>query len=889
MIVLPAQLAAALADGGTLLVPSRRHAHAVRMAVAATALAAGRRVWATPDVLPPDGWLRREYERAAACTGAMLRVLAPAEEWYLWRECTAADIEDPLLAPARLAGALQAAAMLDDEFGLAAHRVAPVSAEGALYARVRAAVQARARELGAVIGPGALAAALAARHGSALPQRTALCGFAVAPPLLAGLGIAAVSSSGELAQPAARLAADAGAELEQITAWCAQRLAAQPQARLLVVLPGSAAARERLAQRITQAVDARGWLAEDPAHPVVRLEGGEPLLDGPLAADALLALRFVCGAPLELAALGRFLRSPWRAGAASARAALELWLRAQGVVRMDHAAFLALLERPGAAHGGLAGELRRRHLAAAQCLGEGRRTPRDWSERFRDALEALGWPGPRSLASPEQQLLLRVHELLDEFGQLEAASGALARGDAVQLLGELAAGTRYRSADLDAPVTLGPELGDPLVRYDGIWVAGLTADVFPRRIDPDPFLPLSLQRARGVPAASAAGRMLEAQQLLGAWQRATSELVLSAARRDEDVELAPSPLLAPWLSAAHAPGSVRPWLALRLRRGVGLEPFEDEQGPPWDLTRDLPGGTRSLELQNDCPFRAYVELRLGSGELRESTPGVAPDLRGRLLHRLLQRLWSTLGSRAGLAGLSPGALAGLVQGLGREVLHELAGVDPQDAACPPTLRRELRRATERVLATCALELERPDFCVEDTERELMLTLAGARLTLRIDRIDRLPDDARVILDYKTGRRRAIDWYDARPSHPQLLAYLTALAQAQGAPVAAVATLTVNARELRYDGLGRASGLLPGVSAAQAVPGDAEGGAWAAWQVRWRARLTALAQDFSTGVARVDPRAGVCQYCHASAICRIPLPGAPLDAGEPAAQGEQSDV
>ena len=32
-------------------------------------------------------------------------------------------------------------------------------------------------------------------------------------------------------------------------------------------------------------------------------------------------------------------------------------------------------------------------------------------------------------------------------------------------------------------------------------------------------------------------------------------------------------------------------------------------------------GRCSLELQNQCPFRAYAELRLGSGELGVPEPG----------------------------------------------------------------------------------------------------------------------------------------------------------------------------------------------------------------------------------------------------------------------------
>ena len=79
-----------------------------------------------------------------------------------------------------------------------------------------------------------------------------------------------------------------------------------------------------------------------------------------------------------------------------------------------------------------------------------------------------------------------------------------------------------------ALVTISPQLADPIVRYDGIWVAGLHADAWPQPVQPDPFLPLAAQLAAGVPSASAAGRAAEARALMAAWRAATDELVLSA-------------------------------------------------------------------------------------------------------------------------------------------------------------------------------------------------------------------------------------------------------------------------------------------------------------------------------------------------------------------------
>ena len=102
----------------------------------------------------------------------------------------------------------------------------------------------------------------------------------------------------------------------------------------------------------------------------------------------------------------------------------------------------------------------------------------------------------------------------------------------------------------------------PWCGYDGVWVGGLHAEAFPQPVAPDPFLPLPAQIAAGWPAASAGGRLQEARALLGAWQAAAAELVLSAPARAEDIELLPSPLIEEWCTATQAA------VASRLRRDV---------------------------------------------------------------------------------------------------------------------------------------------------------------------------------------------------------------------------------------------------------------------------------------------------------------------------------
>ena len=92
MFRLPPELSEHLQRGGTLIVPTRQRARAVQLAYAAAQLAQRRAAPGRARMSSAcPGWLRRETERAAgADPQAWPRLLSAAEEWYLWRESTAA-------------------------------------------------------------------------------------------------------------------------------------------------------------------------------------------------------------------------------------------------------------------------------------------------------------------------------------------------------------------------------------------------------------------------------------------------------------------------------------------------------------------------------------------------------------------------------------------------------------------------------------------------------------------------------------------------------------------------------------------------------------------------------------------------------------------------------
>ena len=650
MAELGSELEAALSSGQTVVVPSAPRAAALRLAFATHQLRSGRRAFRTPDVQSLNGWLR----------GQLQHPLGASEEWLLWSQAVAAaaaGLSLPMIPG--LAQTVHRSAALLYEWRIAPQSLlqAP-SAEAALLSRSLAELDARLDGRCVSVSWRALQV-LAATP----PRRVPLfAGFAFATParraLLEAWGRRAPQ---DLSQPftcapaAIAQAADPAAELDLAAQWCRERLRAAPAARLLVIVPELAARASEVRRLFDATLDpdylSRGAVEADQG--AYALEGGQPLLYYAPVAQGLAMLQLLSG-EVELTQLSQWLRgSFWAVPGAAPRAQLDVWLRTVVPPRLHAGQLLrALRVAPPAllAHADAVAAVTTQLLEAF--APQSRASFGAWSGRFARVLARCGLnPGAaRQRGSHTQQVLQRLDELLQECAALPATLGMFSGQDAVGSFAQLLARTHFEPATGDVAVTLSASLADPIVRYDGIWVSGLHSGAIPERAQFDPLIPVALQRAAGLIGTDAAALVDQAQQALASLCRSSREFIVSAPAHDKDLELSASPLLAPYARHAYAPVSARSIeLARTIRAARTLECYPHEPGQHWPAGRPLPAGTRAIELQSRCPFRAYAQLRLGADPMENPSPGITPRERGQLLHRALQLLWQRLGGSPGLS------------------------------------------------------------------------------------------------------------------------------------------------------------------------------------------------------------------------------------------------
>lgn len=869
--------------GGTLVVPSAQRAAAVRLAHDSMQLRAGLRTWPTPRVLAWSGWLEAGLDEARARGVSVPRRLSGIEIWWLWRDALRAACTEDLavLWPDGLIDAARRSTLLLEDFGITVREEA--SAEATVLARARAGFLAACERQRALWVESWRACAPYLLASS----QTRLRGFdSIGPARVAwlrGLGVEVHVPAGSrpeaaLATPVPRVQVLSGPEHEARAAaqWCRQRLARDGRARLLVVAPGLAEQRHRWVRAFDECFGARQLLRPDTGRPsndtgsdapadIVGIEGGEPLAAYGLVELALLLLSLGAGEH-GFDTLSTVLRTPYLPDAGrSERLRIDTWLREEGV-DPEQAALPALMLAAAGALGDPAAAILRALLAPIEPLPEdpearSRASPAGWARRFAQRLQSAGWPG-ESLGSAEQQLRVRFEELLGEMALLHETI-LLGASEACALLRQVAHRTSFEAATDDAPVTLTRDLLDPIARYDGIWVAGLTAEAWPEKARPDPLIPFLLQAAAGMPGADPAEPLSRALRSLARWRASTSDLVLSHAASDGDVANDPSPLLrelgdgTPVTAPAGAelatldPGA---WLA---GQAPPLEDFIDDRGPPWPQGDPLRGGAHLLELQALCPFRAFAEVRLRARSLGEPVPGIAPQVRGEVLHRALELFWQDLKDSSALRARR-GELLDLARACADRALLEAhrrvpGGLDTR------LMRHETERNVRLFDHLITWELTRGDFRVEAIEHRSGFGRNEARLQLRLDRIDRLAGGELVIFDYKTGTPEKFEPDEIRPRHPQLPAY----AVTTGARTAAVAMLYLTREGIRMRGVSDQDGRIPQLRASRSDRPD-----WTTRLAHWRSALEGLLEEFLSGEAQVRPLERACDRCHLQMACRI---------------------
>ncbi len=675
-----------------------------------------------------------------------------------------------------------------------------------------------------------------------LVEKLAVCGVEITKDQLTGPG-AKVTKNG---------CDDFTAELMFATHWAYDRLTENVNQTIGIVIPNL----EQVRDCVHSYFNARFYTSE------VNISAPLPLASYALIASALQILA-IAHQELEYKDFSLLLRSPFVAGflpECSSRAQLDRRLREQVEATTSWETILSLMaEECGAIKNYIT-----KFLQQFSNL-RGKHSAYYWAEQIQKLLLCWGWPGDaltavgsedgawhqRDIEQQESDLLSCWQALLDEYCQLDMLMEKHTFGEALLTMRRLANETPFLPAEtgITRIHVLGLLEAEGL-SFDHLWVCGMSRDAWPPAANPNPFIPLELQRQFDLPHSSAARELLMAQKYTANLQQGGKQtVVFSYPNFVDDYAMAPSNLLAhiPQEEITWKTPETKPW------EPPPVEQWQDNMAPAYNDTY-VSGGAASLRLQAQCPFKANAEIRLKAQPLADPSIILTPIMRGSLVHEVLESFWRKCQSHAQLTLYTGAELESLLNKTIQDCMQVWRRERPFTLTNNYALL-EAHRLYNLLTRWLDYEASRNAFVVYQLEEKTLISVGPLQINMKIDRIDQV-DGHYVVIDYKTGITQMQKWFSDPIYEPQLPIYAVSVQQNVGA----VAFASLRSAELKFTGVAVDEGLLPGVKAIDD---------WSNLLQDWQHKLQQTAADFVAGNAIVAPYSQeVCNTCDLHALCRI---------------------
>jgi probable DNA repair protein len=485
------------------------------------------------------------------------------------------------------------------------------------------------------------------------------------------------------------------------------------------------------------------------------------------------------------------------------------------------------------------------------------RSHADWTELFRNLTRAAKWPGDHELSATELAIVDAWEGALDTVATLDFSGQRITLTAALTALTQQLEAATLQPPSSNAPVQVLTPADAEACLFDAILYLRATDANLPTRPSAHPLLSWQLQHSLQMPGTDATLDTARARHDLNALLANITTALFTHAQQNDDGKLRPSPFLAD-LNIAPATIPTTPAAPIPLEAWPDTTPLP---APPTHIT----GGSRVLQLQAACGFRAFAEIRLRATEpdARSLSLGLDASEAGNIIHRAMDIFWRTVRTQHALLNMpTPEREATLRSAIADALSRNLHPVGPWETAY---IEMQQTRIFNLLSQWLDKELERGPFTVLERESEQTIPIGPLTLDVRFDRIDAVQSDGDsgfVLVDYKSGRgSHPSAWQDDRPLDPQLPLYAL-LYEPTELKGLAFANLRLG-KDMKWLGYQAEDGILPRSRTNTTVDFEQEISAW-------HTTLTTLAEDFFHGRTGVDPAhyPHTCEHCAQRLLCRL---------------------
>ena len=495
--------------------------------------------------------------------------------------------------------------------------------------------------------------------------------------------------------------------------------------------------------------------------------------------------------------------------------------------------------------------------------------PSQWAETALSLLRIMGWPGGKTISSLEYQAMQRFIGALEEYCQLDMIYKKQSFQQALSLLKQLTQSIVFQAEGSDTPIQVLGTLESSGLTFDAVWFAGVDTQAWPSNANPNPFIPLSIQRQLELPHSSTEKELQYCELITDRILSSAAVSFCSYSKTNAEKRLDCSALLYKIQPKKIEPKDLNLIIESHNPSAISqpqLELINDHLGPAIASDELIKGGSAILKSQSNCAFQSFAMFRLGAQPLANPIYGINPMQRGNLTHQCLESIWNHIDNHHSLCQLSEKQINQLIHKTVEENLsafsHHTQYFDNHYFTDVEQIR--LTNILNRWLN---LEKQRPPFKVIANEFNQTIKVGGLKMKLKIDRIDQLHNGEQIIIDYKTGNSQVSSWFGDRLLDPQLPLYCAF--STTDKPFKGISFAEIRSQKMQFKGVACESldtlptGIKPiNQSRYHTQPN------WDLTLQHWQQQIIALSEKFSLGDATVDPHSSLsCRYCDFQSFCR----------------------
>lgn len=481
----------------------------------------------------------------------------------------------------------------------------------------------------------------------------------------------------------------------------------------------------------------------------------------------------------------------------------------------------------------------------------------DWALVALQVFRAAGWSTDKD-SDEDRRVHSTIVDVLSDVAHLSAFVGRVPWSQAVEYIRDGVRSAQLGYDTRNSPIQVVDRPESVGLQFDALWVCNVSEDKWPPDPNPNPMIPISVQRRAVVPRVTHQQMLRWAQHLTKVWASSAPDVVFSAAPMEDQTEILPSRLLTDHdssdldgiLGQSGIAEFDHPWGAVKQEEMV--REFIADKGTPLPVEEVTEQRTSIIRDQSNCPFRAWAIHRAKLPESKHPHRFPDPLDRGTAVHQAMQTLVERARNREAILALDS---------MDIELAIDDAVAPFKNLLLPDRfIQYEKARIREIVENWQELESSREDFQIIEVEREYVLDLEGFRFKLRVDRVDKTDELEALVIDYKTGSVRIRNWAAPRPLDPQMPLYSMVVVNCAG-----LAYEEISGSEVKLMGVAECPTPEDGITLAEKKL-DAS---LADLKNEWRSALSAIAREFKEGIATVKPTNAnyICRYCHLDGFCR----------------------